>query len=70
MSYPRFLRKREELKVITAGEKIKVSVADKNSPLPEKNKPPENDYTSGRKLSQAEIDVLVKQLLAEKNRAA
>jgi hypothetical protein len=55
----------DKLKMIKAGEKIKVSAAQNNAPAPQKN-----DFDSGRKLSQAEIDVLVKQLLEEKKRPA
>ncbi len=51
-------------RTIKPGEKVKVSLAEKIFPAPEKN-----DCNSTRKLSQAEIDVLVKQLLAEKKTA-
>jgi hypothetical protein len=55
----------DKLKMIKTGEKIKVSAAQNNAPAPQNN-----DYDSGRKLSQAEIDVLVKQLLEEKKKPA
>lgn len=55
----------DKLKMIKAGEKIKVSAAKNNASSPSKN-----DFDPGRKLSQAEIDVLVKQLLKEKERSA
>jgi hypothetical protein len=60
----------DRLKAISAGEKIKVLVAEKSVPSPEKDMLPISEYATGRKLSQAEIDALVKQLLAEKNKTA
>jgi hypothetical protein len=49
----------EELKSINAGEKVKVIVSGKAAPR-------ENGSAAERKLSQSEIDILVKQLLEGK----
>jgi hypothetical protein len=54
----------DKLKVIKGGEKVKVAVLEKPTPSPEKNA-----FVSERKLSQAEIDTLVKQLLEERKRS-
>ena len=53
----------EELKQVKAGEKAFVSLIEQ-PPVEKKN----DDYGS-RKLTQSEIDVLVQQLLAEKNKS-
>jgi hypothetical protein len=64
----RLITPRDKLKMITPGEKIRVlKVLENNSPA--KKEPPLEEYATGKKLSQAEIDVLVKQLLEEKKKA-
>lgn len=66
----RVITPRDKLKPIMPGEKIKVSKALENSSSFEKKSSREEEYAAGRKLSQAEIDSLVKQLLEEKKKAA
>jgi hypothetical protein len=65
----RIITPRDKFKLILPGEKIKILRSGENVALPEKKPPLENEYPMGRKLSQTEIDVLVKQLLEEKKRA-
>jgi hypothetical protein len=66
----RVITPRDKLKSIMAGEKIKVSLALEKASSSEKSLPLEKEYVTGRKLSQAEIDVLVKQLLEEKEKTS
>lgn len=65
----RVIAPRDKFKLILPGEKIKVSVALERVSSSAKEATSEKEYATGRKLSQAEIDVLVKQLLEEKKRA-
>ena len=64
----RLVTSRDKLRVITPGEKIRVLKALENDPSVEKKSSLE-EYVTGRKLSQVEIDVLVKQLLEEKKKS-
>ena len=57
----------EKLKEIKPGDPIRVSAAQETAAIPS---PEKNAYASERKLSQAEIDALVKRLLEEKKKAA
>lgn len=54
----------EELRQIKAGDAIKIVPMETKPPVPETVK----DYSPDRKLTQEEIDVLVRQLLAEKKK--
>jgi hypothetical protein len=65
----RIITPREKFKLILPGEKIRISKAVESTPASGENTPSENEYATGRKLSQTEIDVLVKQLLEEKQKA-
>jgi uncharacterized protein len=66
----RVITPRDKLKSIMPGERIKVLKASEGSSSSENKSAPEDEYATGRKLSQSEIDVLVKRLLEEKKRAA
>jgi hypothetical protein len=55
----------QDLKAVRAGDKISIIVSERTTPAPEKNA-----FVLEKKLSQPEIDVLVKKLLEEKKRSS